>query len=52
MDKRQSRNSIISLQSSSLLNQENQETVNELAESLQSDGFKVMVTIDGCCIES
>jgi len=33
--------SIISLQSSSLFSQENQEIVDELAEKLQTDGTKV-----------
>ena len=46
MDK--SRNSIISLQSSSLLSQENQEAVNELAEKLQTEGFKVVAITDEC----
>ena len=62
MEKRQSlnRSSIISLQSSSLLSQENQEAVNELAEQLQAEGFKVMtilyqesiILIHGYCIKS
>ena len=42
MEKRHS--SIASLQSS-LLSPENQEAVNELAEKLQTDGLKVVVTI-------
>ena len=52
MEKRQSRNSIISLQSSSLFSHENQEMVNELAEKLQANGFKVLVPILSLHIES
>ena len=48
MDKRQSRNSIISLQSSSLFSHENQ----EMAEKLQAGGFKVLASTFFTYIES
>ena len=48
MERRQSSNrnsSIISLQSSSFFNYENQEIINELAEKLHTDGSKVLGTM-------
>ena len=48
MERRQSNSrnsSIISLQSSSFFSHENQEIINELAEKLHTDGFKVLHTM-------
>ena len=45
-----SRNSVISLQSSSLFSPENQEVVNELAEKLQTAGIKVAIIAVAKCM--
>ena len=45
-----SRNSVISLQSSSLFSPENREVVNELAEKLQTAGTKVAIIAVAKCM--